>query len=368
VLSSQLMDEQDPAGRIGSALRSVAVLSAGVVTALLVAAPLVIAQVASPLQSGHYNPTVANVRDLARPPSGLFVLWYNAYSSSSGFVDRNGDRFESIRLSDLNTALPDIDVDLKLKGFVSVPTIFWASGFEVLGGARYMAGVAPNFISADVTFDTSRPSLIDPGEVVTRELGGKSTGFSDTFVVPLGLSWGREKFDITALYGLYVPTGKYESGSTDNVGLGFWTHQFQAFGYYYPRPDKSTAVMVGLTYELNSKIEDVDVRPGSRFTLEWGLSQYFSDRLEASVHGGHNWQIADDTGSDVLEGALWDPSYHDRKSTVAFGATYWVWNERLALIGKYGFDFGVRQRFKNDTVMLNVTFLTGALTGGAGGS
>ena len=27
------------------------------------------------------------------------------------------------------------------------------------------------------------------------------------FVVPLGLSWGREKFDITALYGLYVPTG-----------------------------------------------------------------------------------------------------------------------------------------------------------------
>lgn len=362
------MDGREPAGRIASSLRSVAVLSAGVVAVLLGPASPVIAQVASPLQAGHYSPTVANVRDLARPPAGLFVLWYSAYSSSRGFIDRNGDKFESIRLSELNAALPDIDVDLKLKGFVSVPTLFWASHFEVLGGARYMAGVAPNFVSADVTFDTSRPGLIDPGQVVTRELGGKSTGFSDTFVVPLGLSWGLTKFDITTMYGLYVPTGKYESGSPDNVGLGFWTHQFQAFGYYYPRPDKSTAVMAGLTYELNGKIEDVDVRPGSRFTLEWGLSQYFSDRFEATVQGGHNWQITDDTGDDVLQGILWDPSYHDRKSTVALGATYWAWNERLALSGKYGFDFGVRQRFENDTVLLNVTFLTGALTGGGGGS
>lgn len=36
-------------------------------------------------------------------------------------------------------------------------------------------------------------------------------------------------------------------------------------------------------------------------------------------------------------------------STIAFGATIWVWKEHLAITGKYAFDFGVRQRFDNNT-------------------
>ncbi|HXV60899.1 MAG TPA: hypothetical protein VEK15_09400 [Vicinamibacteria bacterium] len=37
----------------------------------------------------------------------------------------------------------------------------------------------------------------------------------------------------------------------------------EGYGYYYPRPDKSTAVMLGLVYELNGKIDDVDVYPAT---------------------------------------------------------------------------------------------------------
>lgn len=317
------------------------------------------AQVASPLQSGHYSPVMMNVRDMAHPPSGLFVLWYNAYTSSGSYIDRDGNKFENIRLSDINSALPDINVDLKLKALASVPTVFWASNFRILGGARYMVGVAPSIIRADVSIFTERGGVINPDTSIVNEIDGSNSGFSDLFVTPLGLSWGWEKYDLTAMYSFYAPTGKYDSGDSESVGLGFWTHQLQARGYFYPRPDKSTAVMVGGIYELNGSIDDVDVSPGDRFTLEWGVSQYFSDQFEVTVQGGHNWQVSDDTGRDVY----WDPSYHDRKSTVAFGATYWPWKERLAVTGKYAFDFAVRQRFDNDTFFINVLFVPNWLTG-----
>jgi hypothetical protein len=319
----------------------------------------VLGQVASPLQSGHYSPVMMNVRDMAHPPAGVFVLWYNAFTSSDKFVDRHGDKFERINLSAINGNLPDIEVDLALDAFATVPTVFWASDFRVLGGARYMAGIAPSYISADVSLFTERRGIANPDTSIIRNLGDTSSGFSDLFVTPVGLSWGWEKYDLTAMYSFYAPTGKYEPGAEDAVGLGFWTHQLQGRGYLYPRPDKATALMLGLIYELNGSVKDVDVTPGNRLTLEWGLSQYFSDTFEVSVQGGHNWQVGDDTGADVY----WDPSRHDRKSTVALGATFWPWKERLAFTGKYAMDFSVRERFENDTIFMNLLYLPNWLQG-----
>ena len=335
------------------------VLPLACLVALLLPAAPSGAQVASPLQSGHYSPVMMNVRDMAQPPAGLFVLWYNAFTSSDSYVDRNGNKFESINLSEINAALPDIDLDLKLKAVASVPTVFWASNFRVLGGARYMAGVAPNYVSADISVLTERGGIINPDSTIVRQHGGKNSGFSDLFVTPLGLSWGWEKSDVTVMYSFYAPTGKYETGNAETIGLGFWTHQLQWRGYYYAKPDKSTAFMLGLIYELNGTIKDVDVSPGDRFTLEWGLSQYFSDVFEVSVQGGHNWQVGDDSGADVY----WDPAFHDRKSTVAVGVTYWPWRQKLAVTGKYAFDFGVRQRFENNTLYVNLLFVPGWLAG-----
>ena len=318
----------------------------------------VIAQVVSPLQGGHYAPVVKNIRDMANPPSGLFVLWYNGYFSSNKYIDKDGNEFNTIRLDQIYPGLPNIDLDLKLKGFTSIPAIFWTSNFKILGGASYMAGISPNYISADASIISERGGIIID-TTYTRTVDGKNSGLSDLFVAPVGLSWGLEKFDLTFLYGFYAPTGKFEAGSSDVVGLGFWTHQFQGYGYFYPVPAKSTAIMLALTYELNGKIKDTEVKPGNRFSLEWGISQFLSEKFELGIHGGHNWQIGDDTGDDVY----WDAAVHDRKSTLAFNASYWPWKERLMLKGKYAFDFGIRQRFKNNVWMLNLLFVTNILTG-----
>ena len=335
----------------------------GILWGTLVALPMCLiptaeAQIVSPLQGGHYSPAVANIRDLATPPPGLFVLWYNAYATSSEYIDRDGNKFNSIRLDQIYPGLPNVDVSLKLKAISSIPTVFWASPFTVLGGARYMAGFSLTYISADASIVTERGGIIID-TTYTRAAVGKNSGFSDMLVVPLGLSWEMEGVDLTFMYGFTAPTGKYETGSSENLGLGFWTHQFQGYGYLYPMEGKATAVMLGVTYELNSKIQDADVQPGGRFSLAWGISQYFSEQFELGIQGGHNWQISDDSGQDVY----WDSGIHDRKSTLAFAANYWVLKEHLSLNLKYAFDFGARQRFLNNTWLLNVVFVPGILTG-----
>ena len=337
------------------------------------------AQVASPLQAGHYVPGVINIRDLVLPPSGFFVIWYNWYVSTDTYVDRNGSELNSLNLSQLDPTLPDVDVDLELKGFATVPALAWASTFEVLG-ARYIAAISPNFVVADYTLvaEAGGPGF-EPVE--NRTLQGDVSGFSDLLVAPVGLSWGlgrfgdesstsseesaseglptAQPFNLTFTYAFAAPTGRYETGADDNIGLGFWTHQFQAFGYFFPFEHQATGIMAGLTYELNGQIKDVDVTPGRRLSLDWGVSQYLAPWFELGVQGAHNWQVTDDSGSDVF----WDPTLHDKKNSLLFSAGFWPWEQRFYVSAKYGFEYGARQRFKSNNLMLNLIWVTNWLNG-----
>ncbi len=342
---------------------------------MAVAVGPVSAQVVSPLQQGHYAPGIMNVRDFATPPPGLFVMWYNWFAWSDTYVDRNGNELSSLNLSEIDPGYPDVDIDISGSGWATIPVVTWASNIKILGGT-YLAAIAPNFLVTDYR-TVLVPDVPDPEPVVAE---GDNGGISDLLVQPFGLSWafGRfsnatvsdeelaemglqpfRRFNITTAYSFIAPTGRYETGADDNLGLGFWTHQFQGFGYFYPFEYQGTALMACLTYEINGKLNGEDLWPGNRLSFEWGISHYFTERLEATVQGAHNWQVTDDYGND----AYWDASLHDKRSTVLFGAGYWAWNQRLQVSAKYGFDFAMRQRFKNDNLMINFIYLTDVLTG-----
>lgn len=307
------------------------------------------AQQVSPLQTGHYLTNFSNIRDMATPPPGFFVVVYNYYSLTDSYYDRNGNKINTLPLSQIDPTLPDVPFEADLQAYALAPAFFWAYHKPILGGATYMAGFVPVFNSVNGSFYTE----------LTGDQSGSLNGFADSYFNPVTLSWPWEKFNLTAAYGFTAPTGRYTTGADDNLGLGFWTHQLQSFGYYYPKADQSTAIVLGLTYEHNGKIKDRDFNPGNRFSLEYGISQYLTDKLEVGIQGGHNWQLNDDMGEDVLL----DPTIHDRKSSLAFSAGYWVWPSKMQLTFKYGFDYGLVQRFKNDMFMLNLTWITAALTG-----
>jgi hypothetical protein len=186
---------------------------------------------------------------------------------------------------------------------------------------------------------------------------GGSSGFGDIAIAPLLLSWGSEKFDFTGGYMFVAPTGKFEIGASDNVGLGYWSHFIQAAFYYYPLPEKATALMILPTYEFHGKIKGSNVIPGSRIGLDYGISQYLSERFEVTIQGGHAWQVGKDKGGDVY----WDTSVKDQLSTLGGGLGYWLLPQKLYANAKYYFTYGEKQHFDSDIFQIQLIFNPGWL-------
>ncbi len=314
---------------------------------------------ANPFTAGHYVPGIWDIRDYATPPPGFYILDYNVFLSGKKFFDQNGNQVTEISAGNVSTTL-----DLDVSGYINVPTLFYASPFKILG-ATYLAGFTPAYstVNTNLAYDAIakifRDTLTKSGSI-----SGSASGFGDMTFLPFGLSWASDVFNLTTAYSLVAPTGRYTPGGSDNVGLGYWTNMFQAFGYVYPmkikgKPSQAMAIMTALTYEINSKIDGVNVTPGNRLTVEYGISQYLSERIEVGFMGGNNFQITDDKGSDVY----WDASVLDQVGYVSFQFSAWPVANKLYTAVKYNVDYGMRQRIKQHMIMLNLIYETGWLTG-----
>jgi hypothetical protein len=312
---------------------------------------LINAQQISPYQSGVYYPGLVSLRDLAAPPPGLILLDYNYWMSSNGYFDKDGEEFSggTINLPPPNDPI-NIDINPELSGYINVPVLFYASRFRIFG-ARYMASIAPIYMNLDYKVFAAIGNE-------SSNISGSVSGWGDLTLMPLGLSWPFDKkMDLSFMYTLYAPTGRFELGADDNLGQGFWTHQFQLPAYFYAM-EQATALAIIPTFEFNGKIKDSEARAGNRFSLEYGISQYFTEWLEVELVNGHNWQISDDSGSDAWwTGTRFDS--HDRKNTFGVGVGVWTLKGMLNLRAKYIVDYGVRQRFRDNFVSLSLLFIPG---------
>ncbi len=314
------------------------------------------AQRISAYQAGSYQPGLMNVRDLAPPGAGIVFLDYNYWNNSTSFIDRFGNEVNSLKLelSTIDQGFGEISLDLdqQISGYANVPVFFYTSRFKILK-ARYMASINPSYITSNY-----RMNIHVKDTAVTAT--GNSGGFGDLSFIPLGLGWSiGDRLDISFFYMVYAPTGRYETGADDNIGKGYWTHQFQIPFYLYFL-EKATALFVMPTFETNSKIKDADYRAGNRFTIEYGFSQYVTPWLELEIINGHNWQVGDDTGEDFW----WKDTQldaRDQTSTVGFGIGAWPWAGRLNIRVKYAMDYGTKQRYKSNFLSASIIFIPNIL-------
>ncbi len=316
------------------------------------------AQRVSPYQVGSYIPGLISLRDLGSVPGGLYLINYNYWINSNGYFDKNGNKIGSLDI-DLNNFNPGsgtitLDLDTKIKGYSTVPLLYYASKFKLLGGATYVASVAPNYASLNYNISMNLKDSTFVAE-------GKAGGWGDLSFMPLGLSWSfSSQVDLAFMYTLYAPTGRYSTGSDDNIGKGYWTHQFQVPTYFYLM-ERATAIGIIPTLEINGKVKDAEVWAGSRFSLEYGISQYLNEWLEIEIVNAHNWQISNDKGDDDWwKGTILDSK--DSKNTFAVGVGVWPLAGRLQVRGRYVIDYGVRQRFQNRYWGLSLIFITNLLS------
>ncbi|OIQ27691.1 MAG: hypothetical protein BM564_11455 [Bacteroidetes bacterium MedPE-SWsnd-G2] len=311
------------------------------------------AQRVTPFQSGSYVPVLSSLRDFAPAPKGIYLLSYLYWVSPQSFYDRNGNKLSNVNI-DLPVDVPGIgdniaDLYPKARAFMGNITLYYSSPeIKQLGNAKYSFILGPSFQMSRYEVNATI------GEEEINKKGGIS-GYGDFFLQPLGLSWSFDnKIDVSFYYSLYLPTASYQTGADNNLGTGHITHQLQIPFLAYAN-NQATAFLIAPTLEFNGKLIDRDVKPGSRLSLEYGVSQYLSERFEIEVMNAHNWQIGNDKGED----AWWLNTpfqARDRQNLVSVGLNAWSWAERLQMRFKYVWTYGARQNVANNFFSASLFF------------
>lgn len=315
--------------------------------------------IAQAAEVGHFVPGLPNIRDFTVPDPGFYGVLYNYWYSADRLNDRHGNKVDSITVGPGAgvTLHPEVDVDM----YAVSPTFIWVSDWKI-AGAKYAAYIAPSFANASIGAALATES----GRGINSSMS--SFGVGDLFVQPVWLGWSLTNWDLGLGYGFYAPIGKYntetvtlpvigafKTEATDNIGLGFWTHQIQGAASWYPWADKRMAVAGAVTYEIHGNKEDFDLTPGQDLTFNWGISQYLpvsADQkllLEAGPAGYDSWQITDDSGRDAR-----NPDVHDQVHAMGgqLGLTYVPWN--LVLNVHYFYEFAATDRFQGQSFGLSV--------------
>jgi hypothetical protein len=175
------------------------------------------------------------------------------------------------------------------------------AGFDLRVVPPTIIGVTPRkFLGANYGFMVAIPwSTVWP-ERATQQVGEPDWGFNDLYVVPLYLGWHTPRADFVAGYGFYAPTGRYEAGADDNVGLGMWSHEIQAGTTVFLDSAKKLSVATTTYFEMHANKKDQDLKVGNLLTLEGGAA-YNVPSLGGAFGIAYALQqkVSDDSGSDV---------------------------------------------------------------------
>ncbi len=293
-------------------------------------------------QLGHYFPGAFNVRDYIMPDKGVYAAVYAIYYGSSSVRDASGNEISSVSIAGRT-----VTIDTELSLYSIAPSVIWNSGWKILGAEYGAYGAVPfGGPSLGVALSTPTGSGIDADT--------SAFGLQDLYVQPVWLRWKWENVDLAGSVGFYAPSGRFEAGAADNLGLGFWTVQFQVGGAYYLL-QRATAVVLAGTYEINGEQEGVDITPGQRFTLNYGVSQFLPagpGLVELGLLGYSQWQVTHDSGADVSRFNRNLDQVHGIGAQIGYAIPQW----RLAVTAKYLYEYYAEARFRGQVATLSIGY------------
>ena len=248
------------------------------VAALLGAVTILIALPAQAQLAGHNTKGDFGLQAGSQPPPGIYAV-------APMYYRYDGD---SLKNRDGNTVSVDPEERGSLEANAYVFGLIWVTDFKILG-ANYSFQIYPAF-----TDNTLAAPILGLDESV-------DTGFTDLYFQPVNLGWQTARADFIAGLGVFAPTGKYEQGGSDNLGLGMWSFELFAGTTIYLDEAKSWHLATTAFYEFHTDKEDTDIRVGDILTLEGGLGKSFMDgALSVGAAYYAQWKMTDDDlGLDI---------------------------------------------------------------------
>jgi hypothetical protein len=248
-----------------------------------------------------------------------------------------------------------------------MPLLYYVTPKKLFGANVGMLAVLP----------VASGALEAPGLELTETA---SAGLSDLYVMPLQLGWHFSRADAVAGVGVFVPTGRYTAGASDNLGKGMWSYEVSGGATLYLDRARSFSVATTAYWETHSKkegevrVENVtltDVKVGQLLTLEGGVGKSF---LHGAAHVGvayyAQWKVtADDLGLSASVPHLSGIPEKHRVWGVGPEVTIPI-ATRTRLISlvnvRYLWEQGARVKTQGQTLMITNTIPIGGISIGAG--
>lgn len=230
-------------------------------------------------EGGHYTPGVDFFENGSLPGKpGFYTKTYLINYSSDKLCDANGKK---------------VGDTFKLNSSLLVNRLLYVTDLKLLGADWAVHAIIPLQYNK-----------------VTNPAGqkGDKGGLGDIMLEPLLLGWHGDQWDMLFSTGVYLPTGEWEREKVANVGKDFYTFMGSFGATWYFDEAKTWRAGGRLRYEKHTPNRTLDIHHGDDLTFEFSASKAFMQRVELGVAGYGQWQVTDDSGSDVF----WDRAVRDR--------------------------------------------------------
>lgn len=292
---------------------------------------------------GHFTGGSFNPNDYFLPAnSGFVVSLYYSYTSAEFFNNR-GRKTDLITIG--NNPPLTIAMGTKVNTHSAIPMLIYFGKKRVLKARwGFMALPIWNNPSANIAMDF----YLGQANVSASRLRVNSFGAGDFYLQPIWLSWDKKKFSTAVSYGIWVPTGKYKVNASDNIGLGYFSHNFRLAARYRPKPQ--VTLMGALTLEANHKQKKIDFTEAPHLTVDFGAASSLKGGHELGIFGFGMWQTGSDRGSKAVLNK-------DRMMGVGLFGSYWIKPGKLGLLGRFSQNFGIRNRYGGYAFQLGANIL-----------
>jgi hypothetical protein len=259
-------------------------------------------------------------------PPGVYLTGIVYFYDTHEIVDANGTRFNRVGIE---------------QGFAAAALTYIAKK-KILGG-NYSATVVLPLLN--VAIDTPQSD------------SGSGVGYSDTYVQPIQLGWHKKRYDTLAGFGIFMPTGKFTPGGSNNHGLGMWSYEFSAGATVYLDEKKQWHAATNAYYNIQSHIKDTNRKAGNVLSLEGGVGRTFCSGLcNAGVDYYTQWKVTDDTLPNVPPNFISKHRYYGLGPEVNGVIPI---NAKTMAIFKvaYFHEFGNRVATQGQSVIMSVTLM-----------
>ncbi|MDO6760406.1 transporter [Tamlana sp. 2_MG-2023] len=272
-------------------------------------------------------------------PENTLSIYIPAYLyNASSLKDEHG-----------NSIAPNPDFTMFLTGLGGS----WVSEHKIFGanwGASILVPFATNYIEGNFT-NTESPFAL-----------------SDIYIQPIQLGWHTSRMDYVFSYQMFIPTGKYELGASDNSGLGMFINELSGGATAYFDSKKTFHFSTLFSYEMHGKKKDTDIKTGDILTIEGGLGKTFylldeSQKIPKSlINAGVVYYMQYKVTKDEIPNELTGNYIYGIKDKImglGVEANYFHISSNMSIGLRWFNELSAESRFKGNTFFITLAHVFG---------